>query len=78
VPAVVCRAVTERPDGVELGAARLATPEVEARVIDAMSWATAVPAATRTQWRAAAVYGDGRAAERGAAFIAARLRAPAS
>lgn len=73
VPAVVCRAVTERPDGVELGAARIASPEDESRVVAAMTWAAAVPDAARAAWRKAAVYGDGGAADRGAEFIAARL-----
>ncbi len=39
VPCVICRKVTERPEAVTMGIARLADPVDGNRILDAMAWA---------------------------------------
>jgi UDP-N-acetylglucosamine 2-epimerase (non-hydrolysing) len=70
VPVVVARAATERPEGVEAGAAVLAGLD-EARIIAAVL--ARLRASGGTPWRVSP-YGDGRAGERAADAIAWLLR----
>ena len=71
-PVLVLRAVTERPEGVEAGTLRLVGTEEEA-ILRAAEELLEDPEAYARMSRASNPYGDGRAAERIADAICARL-----
>jgi UDP-N-acetylglucosamine 2-epimerase (non-hydrolysing) len=68
VPVLVTREVTERPEGVEVGAARLVGTD-EARIVRTAEELLTNPAAYKAMASAPNPYGDGRASERIAATI---------
>ncbi len=63
VPVLVLRGVTERPEGVEAGTARLVGAD-PGRIVAEASRLLDDPAVARAMARAVNPYGDGRAAER--------------
>jgi UDP-N-acetylglucosamine 2-epimerase (non-hydrolysing) len=63
VPVLVAREVTERPEGVEVGAARLVGTN-ETRIMQAVEELLTDPVAYRKMAQAPNPYGDGRASER--------------
>jgi UDP-N-acetylglucosamine 2-epimerase (non-hydrolysing) len=68
-PALVLRATTERPEGVDAGVAQLVGTDTE-RIVAAASELLTSPRAHAAMSRAVNPYGDGRAAERIAAILA--------
>jgi UDP-N-acetylglucosamine 2-epimerase (non-hydrolysing) len=68
VPVLVTREVTERPEGVEVGAARLVGTD-EARIVRTAEELLTNPAAYQAMASAPNPYGDGRASERIVATI---------
>lgn len=71
-PVLVLREVTERPEGVVAGTARIVGTD-QARIVAAASELLESPAAYRTMANAVNPYGDGRASERIVAALEARL-----
>jgi UDP-N-acetylglucosamine 2-epimerase (non-hydrolysing) len=71
-PVLVLREVTERPEGVAAGTARIVGTDQE-RIVAAASELLESPAAYRKMANAVNPYGDGRASERIAAALEARL-----
>jgi UDP-N-acetylglucosamine 2-epimerase len=70
IPVLVTREVTERPEGVEVGAARLVGTD-EARIVGTIEELLTDPRAYKKMAAAPNPYGDGRASER---IVAAMLR----
>jgi len=70
IPVLVTRDVTERPEGVQVGAARLVGTD-EARIVATIEELLSDPQAYRKMAAAANPYGDGRASER---ILAAMLK----
>ncbi len=73
-PVLVLRETTERPEAVELGAAKLVGTD-PARVVTEVSRLLTEPGAYAAMAKGVSPYGDGRAAERIAALVAAAVRA---
>ena len=71
-PLLVLREVTERPEGVEVGAARLVGTNVET-ILDEVGWLLTDPEAYERMRSAPNPFGDGHAARRIASAISRRL-----
>ncbi|MGI5865538.1 MAG: non-hydrolyzing UDP-N-acetylglucosamine 2-epimerase, partial [Myxococcales bacterium] len=72
-PVLVMREVTERPEAVEAGAARLVGTDRE-RIVSSVVELLDDPECYRRMSTAGSPYGDGKAAERIAGFLAERMR----
>ncbi len=71
-PVLVMREVTERPEAVDAGAARLVGTDRE-RIVSSVVELLDDPECYRRMSTAGSPYGDGKAAERIASFLAERL-----
>jgi UDP-N-acetylglucosamine 2-epimerase len=73
VPVLVLREVTERPEGVAAGVARLVGAEREAILRGAREALAGIGSTGEARWSPANPYGDGRAGERIADIVLAAL-----